>query len=256
MKAYFSQFGQVTRLRLSRNKKTGQPKHYAFVEFASSEVADIVARTMDKYLLFGHILQCRVIPSAQVHPDLFKGANRRFKAIPRSKIAASELKHGAERAVWEKRVEREEARRQRKNKKLQEALGYTFDAPTLKSVDAVPKSDLAIEASENEPKALTGAPIEEAEPVVKPKQDTSKAKRSKKAKKDVESAEVEAETLSEEPFRAKKAKNETKSKVEAEAVVENGIVSETPKEKKRKAKSADQPEAEVKKSKKSKKAKA
>ena len=55
MKAYFSQFGNVTRLRLSRSLKTGASKHYAFVEFESTEVADIVAKTMDKYLMFGHI---------------------------------------------------------------------------------------------------------------------------------------------------------------------------------------------------------
>lgn len=31
------------------------------------------------YLLFGHILKCSVIPKAQVHKDLFKGSNKRFK---------------------------------------------------------------------------------------------------------------------------------------------------------------------------------
>jgi nucleolar protein 15 len=58
MRAYFGQFGNVTRLRLSRNKKTGKSKHYAFVEFADAEVAKIVAETMHNYLLFGHLLQC------------------------------------------------------------------------------------------------------------------------------------------------------------------------------------------------------
>lgn len=36
------------------------------------------------YLLFGHILKCSVIPKAQVHKDLFKGSNKRFKVSPRS----------------------------------------------------------------------------------------------------------------------------------------------------------------------------
>lgn len=31
------------------------------------------------YLLFGHILKCSVVPKAQVHDDLFKGGNKRFK---------------------------------------------------------------------------------------------------------------------------------------------------------------------------------
>ncbi|KAK6428212.1 nucleolar protein, partial [Oleoguttula sp. CCFEE 5521] len=41
MRAYFVQFGAITHLRLARNKKTGKSKHFAFVEFASSNVADI-----------------------------------------------------------------------------------------------------------------------------------------------------------------------------------------------------------------------
>lgn len=79
MRSYFSQFGPIRNLRVSRSKKTGKAKHYAFVEFEEVSTAEIVAKTMDNYLLFGHILKCRVIPKAQVHADLFKGANKRFK---------------------------------------------------------------------------------------------------------------------------------------------------------------------------------
>lgn len=79
MKSYFSQFGDISRLRLSRNKKTGKSKHYAFIEFESEAVAEIVAETMDNYLLFGHMLQCKVIPSEKVHEKLFAGANSVFK---------------------------------------------------------------------------------------------------------------------------------------------------------------------------------
>lgn len=145
MKAYFSQFGTVTRLRLSRNKKTGAPKHYAFVEFSSSEVAGIVAKTMDKYLMFNHILQCKFVPPEQVHPNLFEGANKRYKKIPRNKMAGLQMVRGAERGVWEKRVENENKRRAKKSKDLKEKLGYEFEPPALKSVDAVPKTSTAIE---------------------------------------------------------------------------------------------------------------
>jgi hypothetical protein len=40
---YFSQFGKLTKVRLSRNKKTGKSKHYAFMEFQHPEVATIAA---------------------------------------------------------------------------------------------------------------------------------------------------------------------------------------------------------------------
>src|SRR5258708_5905301 len=104
MRAYFSQFGNITRLRLARNRRTGAPKHYAFLEFDSTIVADIVQKTMDKYLMFGHILQVRSVPPEQVHERLFKGANTRFKKIPWGKIEARGLKAGREREVWHKRI--------------------------------------------------------------------------------------------------------------------------------------------------------
>lgn len=137
MRAYFCQFGTITKLRLSRNKLTGKSKHYAFVEFASSAVADIVQKTMDKYLMFGHILQVRRVPSEQVRDDLFKGANRRFKPMPRNKLEGTKLRRGAPRDVWEGRVKKETKRRQDKAEKLKE-LGYDFAMPELKDVGDVP----------------------------------------------------------------------------------------------------------------------
>ncbi|KAI8622248.1 hypothetical protein BC830DRAFT_1057354, partial [Chytriomyces sp. MP71] len=86
MKAYFSQFGDVLRLRLSRNKKTGASKHYAFIEFPSPEIAKIVAETMQGYLLFNHILQCKVVAPESLHPETFKGHDRRFKVMPWNKM--------------------------------------------------------------------------------------------------------------------------------------------------------------------------
>lgn len=47
MKSYFSQFGPIRNLRVSRNKKTGKAKHFAFVEFEEASTAEIVAKTMD-----------------------------------------------------------------------------------------------------------------------------------------------------------------------------------------------------------------
>ncbi|XP_078062956.1 MKI67 FHA domain-interacting nucleolar phosphoprotein [Mustelus asterias] len=78
IKKYFSQFGTVSRVRLSRSKKTGQSKGYAFVEFECEEVAKIVADTMNNYLFGERLLKCQVIPPEKVHAQLFKGSNRTF----------------------------------------------------------------------------------------------------------------------------------------------------------------------------------
>ncbi|KAK2490217.1 hypothetical protein MC885_010396, partial [Smutsia gigantea] len=50
IRTYFSQFGTVTRFRLSRSKRTGNSKGYGFVEFESEDVAKIVGETMNNYL--------------------------------------------------------------------------------------------------------------------------------------------------------------------------------------------------------------
>jgi nucleolar protein 15 len=79
MKQYLSQFGTVTRMRIARNKRTGHSKHYAFAEFQDAGVAEIVAETMDGYLLFNHVLRCSVVPPERVHANLFLGTGLRFR---------------------------------------------------------------------------------------------------------------------------------------------------------------------------------
>lgn len=46
-------------MRLSRNKKTGKAKHYAFLEFQHPDVARIVAGAMDGYFMFTQRLTCK-----------------------------------------------------------------------------------------------------------------------------------------------------------------------------------------------------
>ncbi len=40
--------------------QSGASKHFAYIEMSSKSVAEIVAETMDNYLLMGHILKCSV----------------------------------------------------------------------------------------------------------------------------------------------------------------------------------------------------
>ncbi|KAK4988695.1 nucleolar protein [Elasticomyces elasticus] len=207
MRAYFSQFGEISTLRLSRNRRTGHSKHYAFIRFASSAVADIVAKTMDKYLMFGHILQVKRIPDEQVHENLFKGAGRRFKPAPWAKLEGRRLREGMERKGWEKRVQGENKRRSIKADKMK-VLGYDYEMPALKAVDEVPVKQAvdgaAMVGGKDASKTISGDAHADAEPkgetlsivlkepgdvaVVetakqrKPKSDGLKVKKTKKAK--------------------------------------------------------------------------
>lgn len=217
MKKYFSQFGKVNRLRLSRNKKTGASKHYAFVEFASTEVADIVARTMDNYLMFGHILKCKLIPTEQVHPNLFKGAGQRFKVDPRNKKAGLDMERGAERAQWEKRIANENKRRTGRNKQLKEEFGYEYTASELKAVKDVSKQTSTLENEEPQ-QLLDEAPAEESLNAEQPK--GKKGKKGAKAKEDAQPIE------SAQPVLEKKGKKAAKGKVAEEAKGATDVIAE------------------------------
>lgn len=185
MRQYFSQFGPISRLRLSRNKKTGASKHFAFVEFDEESTAEVVAKTMDNYLLFGHILKCQVVPKARVHEDLFKGANRRFKKVPWNMMAGKNLEKPRSESAWQAKVERENKKRADKAAKLK-ALGYEFEAPEIKDVPAPGAPAPAEEeqngdAAEAETKAVEVAPAEEPK-AKEPKVTKAKGGKAKKAK--------------------------------------------------------------------------
>jgi len=208
MREYFKQFGTILKLRLSRNRKTGASKHFAFVQFESATVADIVAKTMDNYLLFGHILKVKVIPDEQVPADLFKGANKRFKKVPWNQIEGRKLKQGATEEVWGNRIEAEEKKRVEKAEKLKQ-IGYEFDAPKLKSAKGVSKPaevPTLIEKEDTEVKAIEAAPISIDSTVTEGSKKAKKVKKSEAAKAVEAPADVPVSEVVEKVVKVKKAK--------------------------------------------------
>ena len=103
---------------------------------------------MDNYLLMGHILTCKVIPKDEVHPELWIGANRKWRVIPRDRIAR--VQHNKVRSYprdspsgssmtprFQPRTEEEQERaeqrllkrQEQRKRKLQEAgISYDFGA--------------------------------------------------------------------------------------------------------------------------------
>ncbi|KAJ5474737.1 Nucleotide-bindingalpha-beta plait [Penicillium sp. IBT 31633x] len=223
MKAYFSQFGDITNLRLSRNRLTGRSKHYAFIEFSSVTVAKIVAQTMDNYLMYGHIVKCKFVPKEQLHPEVWKGANRRFKVTPWNRIEKKRLEKGKTREEWSKRIETEQKKRQSKVDKMK-ALGYDIELPQLKSVDDVPiqEAPKAVEAADateaNEaPKTIEAATEEPAKAIEAPAPTDDTPKKAKKGKKTETPKEVAAESPAAKSPAAKPAATKAKGKVTKKA---------------------------------------
>ncbi|PRW45663.1 MKI67 FHA domain-interacting nucleolar phospho [Chlorella sorokiniana] len=139
LKEYFSQFGKVTKVRLSRNKKSGKSKGYAFLEFSSAEVAKIAADAMDGYMLFTQKLTSRVLPADEVHPDLFKGANRVFKQVPWQKIERERQNRDRTAAEAEKRARQAVERDERRQRRIAQAgIDYQYE-PLAAQVAPKPK---------------------------------------------------------------------------------------------------------------------
>lgn len=237
MRQYFKQFGTIVNLRLSRNRKTGASKHYAFIQFETKTVADIVAMTMDNYLLFGHILKVKSVTDEQLSPDIWKGANKRFKKVPWNKLEGRSLNQGASEEKWEERITKEQQKRIEKADKLK-AIGYDFEIPVIKSAKGVAKipeitnGDEEVKVIEEivaatEPKSEETIKALEAVLDDKPKGKGKKGKVVKQAKVEVIETEVPVveETAEAKPKKEKKGKT---VKAVVETITHEEIEIETP----------------------------
>lgn len=154
---YFSQFGTVKRLRLSRSKKTGRSKGYAFVEFECDEVAKIVAETMNNYLFNERILKCHFMPPEKVHPMLFKGCDRQFKKPRRPAVARYNRRRNATQKVkmTKKLLEKEKKLRKRLSEK-----GIDYDFPGFAAQIPKKKKKETTESDDSFEKSLSSESTE------------------------------------------------------------------------------------------------
>lgn len=126
LKSYFEQFGKVLRVRLSRSKKTGGSKGYAFIEFDCDEVAKIVAETMNNYLMGERLIKCHVIPPEKVHEKLFVGSQREFKKPSNPAVARYNKKRTTEQIA---KMTDKLLRKESKLRKRLAAHGIEYDFP-------------------------------------------------------------------------------------------------------------------------------
>ncbi|KAL0224806.1 hypothetical protein RCL1_002718 [Eukaryota sp. TZLM3-RCL] len=125
MKEFFTQFGEVKRLRLARSRRTGRSRGYAFIEFCNHEIAPIVASSMNGYLLFNHILKCSVVPPEDVHNNMFKGQGPRFTGHLRIQKEVEKQNRPLNATDIEKKRKRLEERDLLRRKRIKEA-GISF----------------------------------------------------------------------------------------------------------------------------------
>lgn len=91
---YFAQFGDLKEVKLARNKKSGNSRHYGFIEFVNKDDAKIAQETMNNYLLMGHLLQVRLLAKGSKIEKLYRHKKRAFMQADIKKPVA-ELKENA-----------------------------------------------------------------------------------------------------------------------------------------------------------------
>ncbi|KAK7169355.1 hypothetical protein R3I93_005357 [Phoxinus phoxinus] len=126
LKSYFEQFGTVSRLRLSRSKKTGGSKGYGYVEFECDEVAKIVAETMNNYLMGERLIKCHVIPPEKVHGKLFVGSKMVFRKPSQPAVTRYNKEHTEDDL---KKLGSKLASKEAKLRKRLAAKGIDYDFP-------------------------------------------------------------------------------------------------------------------------------
>lgn len=129
---FLSQFGVVTKVKLSRSRKTANPRGFCFCEFANSEVASIVAETMNGYFLQDKRLVCHVVPLEKIRANLFDGHDRAFTKVDwqaRHREQVNKEKPADVMNVITKRL----LAREEKKKAALKAVGIEYDYPGYKA---------------------------------------------------------------------------------------------------------------------------
>ena len=91
VREFFSQFGEVTRFRIARSKKTARSKGYGFVEFSEKETAEATAKALDNRPMMNKSLKCHVVPEEKVHHELFKNCDRGFRYKPNAYLNSKDI---------------------------------------------------------------------------------------------------------------------------------------------------------------------
>lgn len=87
---FFRQFGKITRFCLKRHRY-GHSLRYGYIEFDHPEIAKIVKETLNCTMLYGQMVDCKVIPPEKVNGSQFFKVHtikkaRQFKKFDHQKV--------------------------------------------------------------------------------------------------------------------------------------------------------------------------
>jgi len=131
MRSYFAQFGIVSRLRLSRSRRTGASRGFAFVEFDEPGTAATAADAMDGYMMHGRRLRAALVPPARLHASTFLGANRKFTEVDWAKRARADAVKRSKNPLAVSNRQRAVRKKLEKKTMQLKALGIEYEMPGI-----------------------------------------------------------------------------------------------------------------------------
>lgn len=227
--SFFSQFGRITNVKLSRAKRTGNPRGYAFVQFEDADVAAIVADTMSGYFLKGERrIVCHVLPKEKVHDKLFQGAKRNLQLCQSGLTCADKIEYwqDKERERVNKtrsmegiqKITKRLLSREKKKREQLKMMGIDYDFPGYEaSAKAVAKEQqkkrkVSVDENEDDAKDDKVTPTKSASKKTKQSGTSTTATSATKRKISIDKKEEEVATINAKPDKSTRNKS-----VEAES---------------------------------------
>ena len=194
--SFLSQFGKIQNVKLSRSKRTGNPRGYAFAQFHDTEVTSIVAETMNGYFLKGERrLVCHVVPPEKIHAKLFQGSKRNLQLCQSGVSSSTRIQYWQDKErevvnkdrsmVGIKKITKRLLLREKKKREQLKKMGIDYDFPGYSaSLDHVKNQKNDEDEQDSSMKkrkvSVDDAETEEEEEVPTPKA-SKKAKKTKSA---------------------------------------------------------------------------
>ena len=128
---FFSQFGEVKGVCFPRSKKSARSHGYMFILFEDKEIAEVAAKTVNNYMMYGKMLKAKVLPqNSRIVYDRFLKKHRKFKFVPWQKLFAQKFNKNEDlEAKMTRLMEQDQIKEERLAK-----LGLDFPFPTYRSL--------------------------------------------------------------------------------------------------------------------------
>ena len=197
---YFSQFGNVTRVRLARSTRSGNSKGYAFVEFEYPEVAQVAAETMDNYLMFNKIVKAAYIPPEKQQFNYFRTSVKQITNKSGKKIWVSGKTASIQNRTKQHNDWTEENFQERTTKQLKKLkkIGEKYAHLGIDINDIIVKPKILTEEEKKTQNKTTDSKALKRKPAGKEEQVSSNKKENvKKSKKNVSLEDLLGNTIQE-----------------------------------------------------------